>query len=208
MLKKKLLYMVFMSLLFGLMTAGNVFGAYSDYNANDTVLGNWSDSYSHLDDDFSFTFNYQVTQDDNSEAGDGDGSYLYEYWVENTGTTLIGFTTVFDIVANVTYGTYDTGDVEPIAEGITDWDNEADYPDYVVQFGGFSDTLGPEETSNIFYLESMGKPGWSTFEVDPVSGTSAGNKAPVPVREPTTMFLLGTGLLGLIRVKRRKMLKS
>jgi hypothetical protein len=148
--------------------------------------------------------------------GLGPGGDLYEYAYHVSGFTFYqdyGFSTFFDP------GSY--GDIEPFGQPFgsvtppnSDWDTVSVDPDPLLPGDGLYDALALTNNASLadpfrvqFIWQGSGTPGSQPFQVYYFDGQqfemiAEGDTAPVP--EPGTMLLLGSGLVGLAGLRRRK----
>ena len=143
---------------------------------------------------------------DLADTTPGEDLWQYNYSVSDyTFNTDYGFTIYFD------YTFY--GDLEdlPTSPNIFDWDVLTWAPDTSLPDDGGYDALALVDGASLadlfqvdFIWLGPGNPGSQPLEVydDNWSVIESGNTAPIP--EPGTILLVGSGLLGLVGLKRKQ----
>jgi hypothetical protein len=135
----------------------------------------------------------------------GQDLWQYSYTVaDNTFNQDDGFTIYFD------YGLY-TG-IDPISAS-SDWDAIGWDPDIILSVSGFYDAVSLVNTASLtepfvvsFIWLGNGIPGAQLYDVYDSTFTTieSGSTTPAPVPEPASLILVGTGLMGLARLRNRK----
>ena len=202
----KLVFLVFLvGLCLTLFAAGNAKAAFIDQDHA------WEGTYHFIEGDWKFDVFFELFKEN-----DGSNLYQYEYTIinldDNTNAEFqSGKLSYYDVMDS--YGFYDgSGNTSPTSLSKVPATHTLNL-NFVGDQGpptGWNDGIAEGSDGDTIYFTSYAPPVWGgTFTGEGVGTSFATGNIPTagPVPEPATMFLFGTGLIGLAGYARRKFKK-